>query len=64
MPAQLFRARAPAAIPGEFLDAAQAVCVARMRYPHVHGCPCCGGDEPPQHWVAMPLAAARFPRER
>ncbi|HEY8358194.1 MAG TPA: hypothetical protein VIL30_12100, partial [Ramlibacter sp.] len=42
---------------GEFLDTAQAVCVARLRYVHAHGCACCGGDQPLQHWVAAPLAS-------
>jgi len=26
---------------GEFLDPAQAIAVARLRYPHVRGCACC-----------------------
>jgi hypothetical protein len=28
---------------GEFLDAAQAIAVARVRYEHARGCPCCSG---------------------
>jgi hypothetical protein len=27
---------------GEFMEAEQAVTVARVRYPHARGCPCCG----------------------
>jgi hypothetical protein len=26
---------------GEFMEAAQALVVARVRYPHARGCPCC-----------------------
>lgn len=45
---------------GEFIDTAQAVCVARLRYPHVQGCPCCGAEEALLHWVARPLSSGWF----
>ncbi|RYZ06050.1 MAG: hypothetical protein EOO24_11990 [Comamonadaceae bacterium] len=41
---------------GEFLDAGQAVCVARVMYVHAHGCACCG-EAIVQQWVALPLSA-------
>ena len=31
---------------GEFLEAAQAIAVARLRYAHVRGCSCCSRDAP------------------
>jgi hypothetical protein len=43
---------------GDFLDAAQAVCVARLRYPQAQVCPWCGGeDAAPPPWVGMPEPA-------
>ena len=38
---------------GEFMEAAQAVTVARVRYPHARGCACCG------HANAMGVTAPR-----
>ena len=42
---------------GEFLHPAQAMAVARLRYPRVHGCACCEpGGAPAVHGTgALPL---------
>ena len=40
---------------GEFLDASQAVAVARLRYAHARGCPQC---ERPRKAAALPLPIA------
>lgn len=34
---------------GEFLEAAQAIAVARLRYVHVAGCSCCAPQRAPVH---------------
>ncbi|MDB5749883.1 MAG: hypothetical protein JWP65_304 [Ramlibacter sp.] len=39
---------------GDFIDAAQAMCVARLRYRHAHGCSCCSNQALPPQRGAMP----------
>ena len=45
-PPGTFPARGGAEYLGEFLEAGQALAVARLRYPGVRGCACCGTGEP------------------
>lgn len=51
-PPGAFRAEADAEYLGEFMDAAQAIAVARLRYAHARGCPCCQSADTP-----LPAAA-------
>jgi len=49
---------------GEFMEAAQALVVARVRYPHARGCACCGranavGLAAPRSQVAPALTPLR-----
>ena len=47
-PPACFLGNAPAEYLGEFLEPAQAVAVARLRYPHARGCPACDPARPRQ----------------
>lgn len=56
-----FRFDATAEYLGEFLEAAQAIAVARLRYAHARGCPCCDPGVPAQGPVSSQAQVAPQP---
>lgn len=56
-----FRLDATAEYLGEFLDATQALAVARLRYSHVRGCACCAPEPAASAVLAHAVPAAAQP---